>query len=738
VRDLEALETWQAQRPAAPQVRRSTRYGGHASDESDRALRYDEEEDDDPPQIHMAMSALRNLQLPDEQPEVATLMSAVAAGIAALEQRTPETYRQAMASPDAEKWKEAMGKEYQSCMDQGTWSLVKRADLPRGANVLPVKTVFKIKLDEHGGISQYKARFTPKGFRQKYGKDYFETFARTGQYKSFRTHLSLVAKWDHEVVQMDVPVAFLNADLEEDVYMELPQGFEQDGMVCKLHKSLYGLKQGPRNWDKLIHPFIVHEMGFAATISDPSLYFRRSRTGRLMMIYRFVDDLQGSHHSADAAEFMTLMALLQKRFNVKTMATSTWMLGMRITRDRKLRTITLDQELYITKALERYGLQHCRVVNTPEAVGAAVEVSAALEEPADTQRYMEMTGTLMYAAISTRPDIAHAVHYLASHMQSPTRRHMLAAERVLRYLAGTKEVGLVFGSRNGEQVGRGLPWPKVAGAGRRLRLCRCGLGQQQRGPEIGQRVGGEAQRGPSELEQQEAASGGALNLRSGVVRRVCCHPGGAVAAWSHGRAWPLHTDRFHSVRGQSVHHCCEPQWCQGGAHQACGCQVPFCHGDCGARGCHPQVGADDGAAGRHLHQGAVCSSVWLAEIQADDTIRCGGGYGREAATHSSTALVRPTQPCTVCNASSIHMQKAAATDHDGQWKYTDTLFEQRLHAFPSAQLFFSGAPTRTRQSLHARRGHPPLSKPQLPTHCTGIAVSNRHRVRGRGEPRSGF
>lgn len=452
LRDLEALDTWQAQRPA-PQVRRSTRYGGHASDDLDRAQRYDEEEEDDPPQIHMAMSALRNLQLPDEQPEVAVLMSAVAAGIAALEQRTPETYRQAMTSPDAEMWKEAMKKEYQSCMDQGTWSLVRRADLPRGANVLPVKTVFKIKVDEHGGIAQYKARFTPKGFRQKHGKDYFETFARTGQYKSFRTHLSLVAKWDHEVVQMDVPVAFLNADLEEDVYMELPQGFEQDGWVCKLHKSLYGLKQGPRNWDKLIHPFIIHEMGFGATISDPSLYFRRSRSGRLMMIYRFVDDLQGSHHLEDKAEFMTLMTLLQKRFNVKTMATSTWMLGMRITRDRKLRTITLDQELYITKALERYGLQQCRVVSTPEAVGAAIEVSAVLEEPADTQRYMEITGTLMYAAISTRPDIAHAVHYLASNMQSPTRRHMLAAERVLRYLAGTKEVGLVFGSRNGEQVG---------------------------------------------------------------------------------------------------------------------------------------------------------------------------------------------------------------------------------------------------------------------------------------------
>ena len=118
------------------------------------------------------------------------------------------------------------------------------------------------------------------------------------------------------------------------------------------------------------------------------------------------------------------------------------MLGMRIQRDRKARTITLDQELYVTKALEKYGLQQCKAAPTPEVVGLAHAPDnngdTQLLDAAERQRYMEITGTLMYAAVSTRPDIAHAVHYLASHMQAPTQRHMQAAERVLRYLAGTR------------------------------------------------------------------------------------------------------------------------------------------------------------------------------------------------------------------------------------------------------------------------------------------------------------
>jgi len=403
--------------------------------------------------VRIAMSALRELSLADDERTMTHFMSAITASAAALEELTPKDYKEAMAGPHRAQWKAALDQEMKSCEEQGVWKLVRRDALPRGTNVLPCKEVFKIKTNEDGSIDKFKARFTPKGFRQKENVDFFETFARTAMYKTLRVALSLVAKWDHELAQFDVPTAFLYAPVEEDVYMELPEGFEQPGMVCKLLKSLYGLKQAPRNWDKMIHGFITTEMGWKALVSDASFYFKRSRSRRVMLIYRFVDDMQGSYHAADTDEFHESVALLQKRFNITQLQKESWMLGMRIQRDRKARTITLDQEQYVTKALEKFGLSQCRVVSTPEAVGAADVRDPVLDQPTERQRYMEIVGTLMYAAISTRPDIAHAVHYLASHMQSPTHRHALAAERVLRYLAGTKAVGLVFGKHNGDNVG---------------------------------------------------------------------------------------------------------------------------------------------------------------------------------------------------------------------------------------------------------------------------------------------
>jgi hypothetical protein len=401
----------------------------------------------------MAMCTMDSLQLAEEPSSLRLVMSALEASVAALEKMTPTTFKEAMAGPNAAEWWAAMKSEMGGCEQQVVWQEVPRDSLPPGANVLPCKIVFKIKANEDGSIDKFKVRFTPKGFRQKEGVDFFETFARTAMYKTLRVALSLVAKWDHELAQFDVPTAFLYAPVEEDIYMELPEGFQKSGMVCKLLKSLYGLKQAPRNWDKMVHSFITTEMGWKALVSDASFYFKRSRSGRVMLIYRFVDDMQGSYHAADVDEFRESVALLQQRFNIKQLRQESWMLGMRIQRDRKLRTITLDQEQYVTKALEKFGLKECKVASTPEAVGAADDRDPTLERPTDRQRYMEIVGTLMYAAISTRPDIAHAVHYLASHMQAPTHRHALAAERVLRYLSGTKSVGLVFGSRNGDSIG---------------------------------------------------------------------------------------------------------------------------------------------------------------------------------------------------------------------------------------------------------------------------------------------
>lgn len=377
---------------------------------------------------------------------------AVTSGMALLEINTPSSYREAMASHDREKWVAAMQTEFDGCVAQLTWVLVKRSSLPSGANVIPVKWVFKIKTDENGVVAKYKARITPKGFKQKFGVDFFEVFANTGKYKTMRCALSITARLGLRLKQLDVPQAFIQAPLEEDVYMEMPEGFEVEGMVCHLKKSLYGLKQSPRNWYLLCSAYLVEELGLQATISDPCLFWKKSRTGKLILLFLFVDDMQVAFDEADDAEYDEMLAKLAERFNISNLGDSKFMLGMRITRDLEKKTIHLDQELYISKALEKFGLDKCRTMPTPAVQSSSsatplVEREGANAQPTDLKLYQEKVGTLLYAAISTRPDISFAVNKLTQHMTAPTVADAKACDRVFRYLAGTKTKGLLFGRR---------------------------------------------------------------------------------------------------------------------------------------------------------------------------------------------------------------------------------------------------------------------------------------------------
>jgi transposase InsO family protein len=214
------------------------------------------------PQVHMAMSALRNFHSPMEGMRCKTeIVHAVSSGVALLEEQTPRTVREAKASPDAKAWQAGMDKEMASCMEKKVWSYVRRADVPRGKVILRPKWVFKTKTDENGQVTDRKARITPRGFEQKPGSDYFEVFAPTGMFKSMRLNLSLAAKWDHELDQLDIPVAFLNAPIDEKIFMEIPEGYSQgkEHLVCVLNQALYGLKQSPRNWYLLIRTFIIEQ-----------------------------------------------------------------------------------------------------------------------------------------------------------------------------------------------------------------------------------------------------------------------------------------------------------------------------------------------------------------------------------------------------------------------------------------------------------------------------------------------
>lgn len=376
-------------------------------------------------------------------------MFAVTSGVALLEKETPQSYREAVTSAKATEWLKAMKAEYDGCVAAKTWRVIPRSSLPSGANVIPVKWVYKIKTDANGDVAKYKARITPKGFKQREGVDYFEVFANTGKYKTLRVLLSLAASRDMELRQFDVPQAFTQAELKEAVYMDMPEGFKVDGQVCHLLMSLYGLKQSPRNWYLLISGFIINELGFTACVNDPCLFWKISRTGQLILIFLFVDDMKSAFDRADETEWREYQAKLEARFNLTDLGEGDFMLGMRITRDRRARTITLDQELYVTKALEKFGLEQCKPTSTPGASSEEDQTDSVapseMDEPADLKLYQEKVGTLLYAAISTRPDIAYAVNRLTQRMQAPTARYVKACDRVFRYLAGTKTTGLLFG-----------------------------------------------------------------------------------------------------------------------------------------------------------------------------------------------------------------------------------------------------------------------------------------------------
>lgn len=380
---------------------------------------------------------------------------AVTSGLALIEAETPQSYHEAMASKEKDKWMVAMKSEFDGCVAQDTWGLVTRSSLPRETNIIPVKWVFKVKTDETGSVTKYKARITPKGFKQKYGVDYFEVFANTGKYKSLRVLLSIAAREDLELRQLDVPQAFTQAPLEEDVYMDMPEGFEVDGMVCRLKKSLYGLKQSPRNWYLLASSFITVELKFHATASDPCVFWRESVTGRMILLFLFVDDMQVAFDKCDEYEWSEAHRALKDRFNITDLGESKYMLGMKITRDRSSRTIKLDQELYITKSLEKFGLDKCKPAKTPAVQSSSKSLveregngngdGNGSDRPTNLKLYQEKVGTLLYAAISTRIDISFAVNKLTQHMLNPTEAHARAADRVFRYLAGTKSDGLLFG-----------------------------------------------------------------------------------------------------------------------------------------------------------------------------------------------------------------------------------------------------------------------------------------------------
>ena len=379
--------------------------------------------------------------------------------MAAREELDPRTLEEARQSHDWPAWDAAVKIELDNLRAHDTYDLV---ELPDGANAIGSKIVFRRKRDAEGNVIQHKARIVAQGFTQIPGRDFDETFAPVARLSSIRTILALAARNDWDVIQMDVKSAYLNGSLDETIYMRQPPGSAtpgQEHLVCKLKKTLYGLKQAGRGWYKTFYAAMT-DLGFTRCAADHAVF--RKRDGALALnVASNVDDLT----IAGNREIVSWFAdAISKRFEMSKSGEISWILGIEIRRDRKNGTIAASQRSQIDAVVERYNMEGAKPVTTPLQPGERLTRDQAPTTPRQYEQmrnvpYQEGVGSLMYLAQGTRPDIAFAVMKLAQQMQNPGPAHWEALKRVIRYLKHTRELWLVWGdTRDGLQGFSDADW----------------------------------------------------------------------------------------------------------------------------------------------------------------------------------------------------------------------------------------------------------------------------------------
>ncbi|CAL1391749.1 unnamed protein product [Linum trigynum] len=336
-----------------------------------------------------------------------------------------------------EYWRVAMQKEIDALVANGTWTL---EPLPPGKRLIDSKWVYKIKYQPDGSIERFKARLVAKGFTQLEGIDFHDTFAPVAKLVTVRVLLAVAAQRNWSLHQLDVNNAFLHGDLDEEVYMRVPQGFARDGdtRVCRLRKSLYGLRQASRNWYAKFASALV-DFGFTMSRADNSLFIYHTPEAFVAVLI-YVDDVV---LTGDAPEVIqSVKTFLHQRFSIKDLGVLKYFLGIEVARSPD--GIVLSQRKYTLDILKDSGLGAARPSSFP------MEQNHTLTRPTDDRAddvssYRRLVGRLLYLTI-TRPDIAYSVNVLSQFVHSPSPDHIAAAHRVLRYLKTAPGQGLFLPS----------------------------------------------------------------------------------------------------------------------------------------------------------------------------------------------------------------------------------------------------------------------------------------------------
>ena len=367
---------------------------------------------------------------------------------AAHQDGVPQRLEEALKGPNAEAWLEGAQREMDSLRKHDVWELVPR---PSGVNIVGCRAVLAEKKNAQGEVVRYKVRYVAQGFSQVEGQDYSAdgTFSPVVKFTTLRILLSEAAVADWEVDQMDVETAFLYGDLDEEVYMRQPPGFEvkgKEGWVYRLRKGLYGLKQAARQWYLKLHG-VLTDMGFVRSEADQGLYTIRWG-GEVLHLAVYVDDF--GLFANGTRIMLEVKSRLASAFSVKDLGEMRFCLGLEVTRDRKLKTLQLSQRPYIESLASQYHMQTAHPVLIPLDPSTILRKTSCPNTDQDRMEmanvpYARLLGGLLWVMLVTRPDLSFSVVRLAQYAANPGRAHWQALKRVLVYLISTKDWSLTYG-----------------------------------------------------------------------------------------------------------------------------------------------------------------------------------------------------------------------------------------------------------------------------------------------------
>ena len=354
----------------------------------------------------------------------------------------PTTYEKAITAADSTSWLEAMKTELKAMEDLNVWVVVPR---PADTNIVSCKWIYKIKRDAHGAITRYRARLVARGFTQVHGTDYLDTYAPVTRLETIRLLFALAVEKDWEIRQIDVKTAYLHGELDEDIYMEPPKGYDvPDGCVLLLLKALYGLRQAGRQWYKRLRE-VVSKFGLHPLVNDPHTYVSHKTidgTKKTLILPVYVDDLIPIGDKVLCDDFERW---IPEYFDVTPASDAALILGIRITRDRNAEPpfLVLDQEKFAKTIASRIGGTDKRVTTPMSSQEKLIKFDGQAERKSTTT-YQSIVGSLMYLMLGTRPDLAYAVGKLSRFSSNPSTEHMHALVRVVHYLSSTTDLSLKY------------------------------------------------------------------------------------------------------------------------------------------------------------------------------------------------------------------------------------------------------------------------------------------------------